>query len=544
MFRLIAASVRNKLLLITGSGTALVLLAGGIGVLLLLGNIRDYRALIDNEVFGAATINELNQRFNAQQHAWSAVLIQSRSIAELDRNTRELERAVDEVREALRRAKDRDGRSSAVVYDYLERFETGLETLVADYPRAIAAYRDSDFDSYQGNRLLAGRHAALLELTRDVEQHLLTRTHEAAADYAVRADRAVAATVALILVGVAVAFVVFLWTVQRGIVGPTRSLVDDLERLARGDFSKPVKRITQDELGRVAGSAQEIQQRLGRMIGQLRDVIAQVASAAEQMSVVSRQSSEGARQQQEETTQVATAMNEMAATVQEVARAAADAAQAAEQADGESSSGRQVVTSTVDRIQKLAAEVERAAEVLERLESDSAEINKVLDVIGGIAEQTNLLALNAAIEAARAGEQGRGFAVVADEVRSLAQRTQASTQEINGMIERLQAASRETVQVMEGSREQARSTADEAQHAGQALEAITQAVSAIKDMNHQIAIASEEQTAVAEEMNRNIVNITQVADQTATGSEQTTRAGGELAELAERLTQMVGQFRT
>ncbi len=229
--------------------------------------------------------------------------------------------------------------------------------------------------------------------------------------------------------------------------------------------------------------------------------------------------------------------------MQEVARNASSASQAAQEADGEAGNGKQVVSASIDAINALAGEVEKAAEVIDKLETDSENISKVLDVIKGIAEQTNLLALNAAIEAARAGEQGRGFAVVADEVRTLASRTQQSTEEIHEIIERLQADAESAVQVMNTGRGQAQSSVEQAAHAGESLERIAKAVTTISDMNAQIASAAEEQTAVAEEINRNIVGITQAGQESAQGAQQTATSSEELAKLAARLQGLVSQFR-
>jgi methyl-accepting chemotaxis protein len=236
-------------------------------------------------------------------------------------------------------------------------------------------------------------------------------------------------------------------------------------------------------------------------------------------------------------------MNQMTATVQEVASHAARAAESARQADEEAQDGKRIMQQTLNAMDTLANEVENAAGVIHSLEKESEEIGSVLDVIRGIAEQTNLLALNAAIEAARAGEQGRGFAVVADEVRTLASRTQASTQEIQNMIERLQAGANNAVKAMEAGQTQARKGVEQASLAGASLETITQSVTTISDMNMQIASAAEEQSSVADEINRNIATISQSADNTAHGSQQTAIAGDELARLAAELRELVGHFK-
>jgi methyl-accepting chemotaxis protein len=268
-----------------------------------------------------------------------------------------------------------------------------------------------------------------------------------------------------------------------------------------------------------------------------------VASASEELSAITERNSAGVRSQQIEAEQVATAMNEMTATVQEVARNAALAAQSASEANNEALEGKKMVQTTIDAINELSGEVDNASHVIQKVESESLKIGSVLDVIRGIAEQTNLLALNAAIEAARAGEQGRGFAVVADEVRTLASRTQNSTLEIQNMIEQLQTGARSAVVVIDASRKKADESVQRAERAGRSLESITLSVATINDMNTQIASAAEEQNSVAEEINRNIININHVAQETADSAEQTTMASEGLARLASELQSLVAQFK-
>jgi methyl-accepting chemotaxis protein len=236
-------------------------------------------------------------------------------------------------------------------------------------------------------------------------------------------------------------------------------------------------------------------------------------------------------------------MNEMSATVQEVARNAVEAAAAAKDADSTFDEGKQVVDRVISAIGELAGEVESAATVIQQLEVESRNIGSVLDVIKSIAEQTNLLALNAAIEAARAGEQGRGFAVVADEVRTLAGRTQESTQEIEEMISKLQSGTNNAVNVMAAGKEMTQVGVDQAAAAGEALKTINAAVAQISSMNTQIASAAEEQSSVTEEINRSIVSINEVAEQSATGAQHTAEASTDLARLADQLKNLVDRFK-
>jgi len=332
--------------------------------------------------------------------------------------------------------------------------------------------------------------------------------------------------------------------ISRMITVPLREVVNRAKNIAAGDLTGSALKLKgKDELSELTDAINGMNSNLQSIVLQISGSAQQMGGAAEELSTITVQTTQGIQEQRSQTDQLATAMNEMAATVQEVARHAVDAASAASTANDESTNGRQVVNDAVNTIDILASAISQAAEAIARVEADSDRIGTVLDVIRGIAEQTNLLALNAAIEAARAGEQGRGFAVVADEVRTLAGRTQESTQEIQQMIESLQAGSKEAVQLMEQSREQTRSGVEQTAKAGDALMAIADAVERINDMNTQIASAAEEQSAVAEEINRNVVTISQVADETAQGAEQTARGSEDLSGLAIELQQVVARFK-
>ena len=382
-----------------------------------------------------------------------------------------------------------------------------------------------------------------VELKRivDAEEILIaarSEEQESTSNFAI--NFSVVGTIAAILIGLSVAFFI-----TRGILTPLQATNNILKDIAEGegDLTIRVPVDTNDEVGELGTSFNAFVEKLQSIIGEISDASSQMASASKEMTEIVEQTSTGIGKQKQETSMVATAITEMTTTVLEVANNAEGASSAAGKANNEAKEGRQIVHGTVEAITDLATSIENSASVMEELKKNSADIGTVLDVIKSIAEQTNLLALNAAIEAARAGEQGRGFAVVADEVRTLAQRTQQSTTEIESLIDNLQNGAEQAVKVMTKSREQTDLSVEKAQHAGQSLSSITQSVETILQMNTQIATASEEQSAVSEEIQRNVANIQSIAEETSAGAEQTNNASAELARLGGQLSTLVGQFK-
>lgn len=329
---------------------------------------------------------------------------------------------------------------------------------------------------------------------------------------------------------------------MRSISAAVRSIESTITALAKRDLTVRSHYKSKDEFGRIADSTNSMAQELQRVIYEIGGATAQVATAAEQSSAVTLQTSKGVQQQQQDTEMVATAMHEMSATVRDVAASTAEAAELSETVQAGATQGQSRLEQTIALIQRLSGQVDSTAKVIEQVKQDSDAITSVLDVIRGIAEQTNLLALNAAIEAARAGEQGRGFAVVADEVRTLAQRTAQSTTDIQRMIEGLQQGANQATDAMRVSLSQAQEGRDKVAQTGDILAQVVQGISGINDKNMQIASAAEQQATVADEINQKIFNISDVAVQTSAGAEQTASTSRELARLAEQLQQLVGRF--
>jgi len=380
----------------------------------------------------------------------------------------------------------------------------------------------------------------------DALTQLLTQVRTAAGEIQQEAASSVSSAVVtifvVVLVSIAIAIGIALQTV-RSITTPLAKVNEILGVVASGDLTQRLDDSASDEFGELARNCNKVIGNLRQLIQGIISRSTQLAAASEQTSAITVQSTQAIREQKSQVTQAATATTEMSSTSQGVMQSSSDALAEIKHADSEAERVKGISNTNKQTILQLSHEVEQASKVINKLHQDSASIGSILDVIRGIAEQTNLLALNAAIEAARAGEQGRGFAVVADEVRSLASKTQSSTQEIQAMIQVLQSGAHAAVEAMSKGKRQAENCVAQTEVADQALDSITHAVHLAHDMSEQISHAAREQNQVSHEISKLLESIVNIAEETASGAEQTSDSSHEVARLAEELRQSVDQFK-
>ena len=447
----------------------------------------------------------------------------------------------------LRQAEELIDRASGRLRDLTKLLEVPEDqNTVATVLRAVDQYKTL-------LRELSNNLDSRPDVIADIERRLVTNAREmvsgtkALQDIQIErmADQyslAILEIVGIAIVGL-IAAVLIAWTMIRAITGPINQTVEVANKVASGDLTVTVTSNRSDEFGVLLAAFGTMVTRLRELIRQIDTGASNIASSSEELSAVTNQTRQGVADQRDQTDQVATAMNEMVATVSDVAKSAEAAFAAAQHASQKSGEGETAVNETLTYVTDLNGQIGTVMTQLKGLQSDTQNIGTVLDVIKSVAEQTNLLALNAAIEAARAGEQGRGFAVVADEVRSLAQRTQSSATEIESLISNLVSSAETSVSTMEKGSKLAEQTLERARSAGGTIQEMAEAVEEIRQYNSQIATAAEQQTSVAEDINQNVTLIRDVGEQSATSTEQVSAASEELARLAEGLSTQVAQFR-
>ncbi|WPN62240.1 methyl-accepting chemotaxis protein [Pseudomonas sp. P9_35] len=534
-------SLRAQILALLGGSLLAMLLIALASFHFLSNGVQNYRNLIDGPLRASQLIDEANLQFKVQVQEWKNVLLRGKQPADLDKYWKQFEERQREVQDILGQLSGREG-VPAPIKTRIVALRDEHRQLGAAYQKGRDAFVASGGDSAAGDAAVKGVDRAASEQMSALVVELRKLGTEESTLISVGADRTIMLGTVIMLVSGVLIGLFSLWLVNRNLVQPIRSLIDYVTRLSHGRFAERVTSNRQDELGNLAVAANTLRDFLAETFTRLQRSATELDSASGELNAIASLMSQGTGEQFERTDQVATAMNEMSATAQEVARHAADAAQAADDADQSAQQGGKVMQGTIHTITRMRGEIANTAAVIRQLETDSGRIGKVLEVIRGIAEQTNLLALNAAIEAARAGEAGRGFAVVADEVRSLAQRTASSIIEINQIIQTVQTGAVDAAHAIESGQSRSEESVEQVTQAGVMLERITQAVEAIRDMNRQIATAAEEQTSVAEDISRNLTEITCIASTNMDNVQRTEAASRDLHGLSGQLNEVTARL--
>lgn len=534
-------SLRAQILaLLSGSLLAMLLIA--LACFHFLSNgVQSYSQLIAGPLHTSQLIDEANLQFKVQVQEWKNVLLRGKQPADLAKYWSQFEERQRDVQNILGELAGQKG-IEANLKSRIERLRDEHRQLGTAYQKGRDAYVAAGGDPSAGDAAVKGVDRATSEQMSALVAELREQGTAQSALISASAERTVWLGLLVMLASGLMIGLLSLWLVSRNLIEPIRNLIDYVTRLSRGQLAERVVSERRDELGNLAAAANTLRDFLADTFTRLQRSAGDLDSASGELNAIATTMAGGTSEQFNRTDQVATAMNEMSATAQEVARHAADAARAADDADQSAQQGEKVMQTTIHSITQMRGEIANTATVIRRLETDSGRIGKVLEVIRGIAEQTNLLALNAAIEAARAGEAGRGFAVVADEVRNLAQRTAESIIEINQIIQNVQTGAVDAAQAIESGQARSDESVEQVTQAGAMLERITLAVEAIRDMNRQIATAAEEQTSVAEDISRNLTEITAIASTNLDNVQRTESASQNLHGLSGQLNEVTARL--
>jgi methyl-accepting chemotaxis protein len=536
----IFSSLQLRLIIIVGGGILFLLLAASIAISQLKTHIEEYNQLIATTIDNERHIKDLNFNFKIQVQEWKNVLLRGKDPEKYKKYANEFERLQIEIQQQGRDllTKLPNDESHTQLQDFLHAHKTAY----TKYQMGFKAFSDANFDPAIGDGAVTG-------IDREPSRILLTTS-----DFISNLAKATAAEInessarfifwsQLLVISVGLVAMSIVWlTLRAGLLAPLLLINNHLKMLAQGNFKNVLALARTGEMGELNNNINRLQVTIVSTLNTLKSSSVTLSHSSRQLNQLANTIAHATQDTHSSTDQMATALHEMASTVQEVANNASSAADAANVADESARQGLIVMNQTINAISQLGNEVENVSSAMTKLDAETARIGSVLDVIKSVADQTNLLALNAAIEAARAGEQGRGFAVVADEVRSLAKRTQESTSEIQQIIEAVQNGANLAMQAMRNSQSKARSTQEMAGQASLSIDAISNAVAKIQTMNTQIATAAEEQTYAAEEINRNVIRVIDMVDTTNREAQQSIQIANTLDKGSCELEQQIAQF--
>ncbi len=534
-------SLQARLTILVLGGLLSLLAVSVISISALNGSLDDYHELLHEHVRIETSINKMNFTFKVQVQEWKNTLLRGYDDANREKYWGRFQQRQDEIqqlgKQLIPSIKALDQRAE------VQEFISAHATMGEKYQQGFDAFVASNYDSATGDRAVKGIDRAPSKLLSTAAANF-SKERSDFAKIVEEHSESVSRWSLIAIICVTLIVLSFLWLVLKNtFLNPLSVVMGKITHLSEGDFTTIIDTSGNDELAQLSRNLSRMQSEIVDVLTSVKNTSGELQTASQSINLTASNITQHTGATEQYTDQVSNAISEMSDTVQDVATNAAGAADAAQQADQNAQRGLQVMDETISSINALSAEVDRVAGAMNQLEQDTASVGAVLDVIKGIAEQTNLLALNAAIEAARAGEQGRGFAVVADEVRALAQRTQESTEEIQQIIETVQNGAAQAVKAMESSQEQTRNTVELATNAGGSIQEITGSVTSIRDMNTQIATAAEQQSFAADEIRKNVESMAGLAKNAHTSAKESTAVANRLDEASNDLGHLVERFK-
>lgn len=533
-------SMQVRLIAVVALGLAGLLLAAEVAIAMLNTQLTSYNQLIERNIAQERNVADMNFTFKIQVQEWKNVLLRGADPAQRDKYWGHFTQAQTDIQ-----------RTGKALIQQLNEAEVQnlLREFIAVHDKAFSAYQNgferfaaSGYNSTIGDQAVAGIDREPSRLLQEAADLIAADVKVTAAAVQAKSQQ-VSFWAQVATFTVAVLVLAVLWVLLRSsLIRPLQSIMSHIKKMAAGDFSQSFHLKREDELGQLGDNLRDMQKEMRAVVSSVKNTAIQLGDASADINQTASDIARHIGETESSTDQVAAAVNEMSSTVQEVANNASGAADAASAADTSARTGLGVMEQTVAAINELSKQVTEVGQAMHQLEGETNSIGRVLGVIKDIAEQTNLLALNAAIEAARAGEQGRGFAVVADEVRALAQRTQQSTSEIQNIIEAVQAGASKASQAMSSGQQQTERTVSLVNDTGGAIRDISEAINAIVGMNTQIATAAEEQSYAAEEINKNVVKVVELVQQAHQAAQHSTQTANDLDTTAQKLSGQISHF--
>lgn len=527
---------------IIGVGALAIVLASIASYNAALTGMNGFQSLVQKDIANERLITNMLVDFKTQVQEWKNTLLRG---DDAENRTKYWQRFQDREQDIQRSGRElmqslEKGEAATLVSNFLDAHKN----MGSAYRKGFDTFVDQGFDHRAGDQAVQGIDREPSKLLSQAAEKIAETVHSRSEAVAEGAFSGLTVTNSILAVVIVLFALASVWVINRAIVEPSRVLIDVISRISDGRLNNNIDIKREDELGKLADASRQLQSFLQELAERLSLTDGELKAVSQQLEESSQALVSKVETANESTDHIASAMTEMSATAQEVAGHAASAASLAQEADDAAKDGVRTMGNAQESINRLATQISDTVEVVKRLEEDTSNVGTVLSVIRGIAEQTNLLALNAAIEAARAGEQGRGFAVVADEVRSLAQKTQQSTKEIEDIIESVQSGAKNTAEVMNASSEVTANSADMFNQASEKLDVISSSISQINGLNMQVATAAEEQTNVSEDIARTVVEMSDLVDATTTSANQSLTMSQQLNSAALSLEELSATFKS